>query len=441
MSSNSFEKNLSLANAILLNVNQFKFFGLLSYKLPKVSIKENPSKPQQAVAFTDGKAIYINPDKCTEPKHYVSIIIHELFHVIHGHCDPWRNQVKRNQYIWNIALDHCINRFVLELCKQRPDLCEFPCPGVFFEDVHATDPDITPEELYDKLVKNLKEQPGGGFKGKIPEGSTIDINADGSGTITTPDGQKIIVFPDFEEGQDGVSPEEMMNTARAAWNSDMMKDAKGSMPGSILRELDAAFKFKVDWRKLLEDAVMTALTRSEERVWTRRNIFIPNMVLPYVQDEPGKAVIVVAVDVSGSIGDAELKDAIAIIMSALTSERISRIMVIAHDTHVTFETEIRDTDSHDEVIAKCRQIKGGGGTSHTDVFRWTLENAVSPDSDETVCALFSVTDMYSDIEHCHDHFGPQLTFPVTYLTSGMCPDLSVYGAKVIPIEELKGSII
>jgi predicted metal-dependent peptidase len=121
---------------------------------------------------------------------------------------------------------------------------------------------------------------------------------------------------------------------------------------------------------------------------------------------------VVAVDTSGSIGQAELDRFAAEVQGILDAYDV-HLTVLYHDTEVT---EVEEWSPADGSI-KLRPI-GGGGTSHCCVFKWLEERGLDPN------CVICLTDLYTD-------FPPACpALPVLWAVVGDCPTHPPLGQRV-----------
>ena len=85
--------------------------------------------------------------------------------------------------------------------------------------------------------------------------------------------------------------------------------------------------------------------------------------------------IAVAIDASGSIGESMLKDFLSEIQSIMDSFPAYRIHVITFDTEV-YNPVLYNSDNLDSICDY--EVKGGGGTDFTAIFRYLKENEIEP---------------------------------------------------------------
>lgn len=117
---------------VLLN-NRYKLLDYAEKKgMPSIYDLLNKIEPcHDAIAQTDGKTIYINPEEFEKMnfQDQFFIIAHESLHIIYKHTDKtiYTTDKFKDRQLLNICQDVCINEYLLKRLKYRPN------DGVFLD--------------------------------------------------------------------------------------------------------------------------------------------------------------------------------------------------------------------------------------------------------------------------------------------------------------------
>ena len=106
-------------------------------RFPLIPVNNSDHVPTMA---TDGYHIFVNPSFCdelTEPE-IMGVLAHEVMHCLLGHIDRRGDRV---QSIWNKAIDHATNLFLLQMEFQLPK------EGLFDRKFLG----MTAEEIYEEI--------------------------------------------------------------------------------------------------------------------------------------------------------------------------------------------------------------------------------------------------------------------------------------------------
>ena len=162
---------------------------------------------------------------------------------------------------------------------------------------------------------------------------------------------------------------------------------RGKVPAGIERLIGGLHEEKIDWRSLLQRYIMNSIPYNHSYHHPHKKSISIGTYLPDIVKE--KIDIGICVDVSGSIGEGELKDFLSEIIGLAKAfqEKIS-MTIYFHETEINDEYEIENGN-----IEKIMDMKihGGGGTSHIQPFEHIRENLK-----ESKCVIF-LTDGYSDL--------------------------------------------
>ena len=472
---------LKKAEVLIRVKRELEYLGIISYGLNIYVVSmENIKKTsggRTTLGYTDGKNIVLAANPDVTPNELAFVICHEIIHVIGLHIGRTGG---RDPLIWNMCIDHCVNRALMEYAQR--DLLKVPPNLVFFEDIHKKNPAISPEELYAIMERDAakwnveifefdgngqpqkisggsgsgssdgdesdqKDESGGGSgsqskkskKSKKGGGSGDGESKPGDGNnslkgkrfakISNPKtGESYIVPLDGESDELEVKKncKSIAESARMLWNSQTIN--KGNMPGSIVQELESMFKLELPWDEILRRSVLYHSQKLEHKSWRERDFYTKCQILPGRAVGEDTQIAIFMIDSSGSVSDTDLKKFLGIVCGA--TYHYDKIVVIVHDYIVHMEEWFLDKPSEEEVFERIRKIKGRGGTSHKDAF-----DLVAKINEENLISMVVIsTDYCSDIEQIHRDYSWLKDLPMVFvLNSNAKVDLEDYDIKVIRV--------
>lgn len=331
---------------------------------------------------TDGKRLYYNPSfTCAlKPAEVLGVLAHEACHVANLHC---LRREGRDPLRWNLECDHVVNHIVSRL-------------GHLQLPAGAMDPiDDTPERLYEQQhCKPPKDNGGNGGDNGTPNGSDgQDPGGCGGVMDTTNDQGQPLSGAELEEAtaEAKLRVKRAMNAAKAA----------GKLPADMERHFNDVLAPVLPWREILARFV-AEITRDDytwrspnKRYMASTGMYLPDSRMPRI------ARIIFAVDTSGSMGDAQITEAIAEVNGCLeTSRALGR---------ATLSVAWCDTEVHEQELTDIGQAlpRGGGGTSFAPV--------IDHYADEDIAGIIYYTDGYCD-DFTRRSAPP--SFPVLWLLNG-----------------------
>ena len=318
---------------------------------------------------TDGFYIYINPDfsKKLNEEHLKGVLAHELLHNLLGHN---QRQGGRRRDIWHQAVDHATNLLLTELGFRlpKPNLCDPQYRGMSSEEIYR-------ELLKHNPVSSNEKDPDASWDVLLEPGTgSYSANQEGPENLTPLEQQRI---------RDGLQ-QEFKRELRA-----LSGKLPGNLSGFLEQELQKAQQAKIPWQSILARFV-SGLKRSDYRsfpfnkrhLW--RGIGLPSIGIP------GPEHLVVAVDTSGSMSSALLKQVLAEIDQIRVFSEC-RLTLIECDATIQ---KISDWEAWEDSTQAFSQwnFRGRGGTAFTPVFDWISKEieagSIAPD------ALIYCTDGY-----------------------------------------------
>lgn len=309
------------------------------------------------------------------------VFIHEILHLSFLHL---LRLGSRERLLWNIATDITANSIITQNNFNLPKGCFIPDSqdkinvfGQVIKDISTK----TAEQIYDEFnvkVMHIKMKGcGGNSNTQFPENAKHE-NYEGSF-------DNHIQSEGMSESEKRDEENLWKGRVEEAYTSAKMR---GDIPKGIERLIGKLHESQINWRTLLQRYILSYLPYDYTYSKPNKKSVSTGYYMPDYLKE--KIKVVVAVDVSGSIGQEELNDFISEVvgMARAYRERIT-FRFLSHDTEVQSNYLIENGN-----IEKIKQIqiKGGGGTSHISTFDYIKEK-----EKETKVAVF-FTDGYSDLE-------------------------------------------
>lgn len=310
---------------------------------------------------TDGRHFFYNSDFISklDDQELIFGFAHELGHIIFDHMTRRGDRIPA---VWNMAGDYCINNMLV-----RENIGRQITAVPILIDAKYTGK--TADEVYDDLMANAVEI-------KMTLDDHLDMDGeDGEGDS---DGDK-----DGDKDGNGRPKfksltEEEKKALRDEWREAVIQAAKnagaGNTPGDIKRLVKDITEPVMDLKDLLRIQFSGSLKSDYTWMKPNRKAWHTGAVLP--GQLPGEELdIVVALDVSGSIGDSMISDFLGMVQGALDQFTSYRIRVLSFDTSVTNVDEFTSDDGRD--ITEY-EMSGGGGTAFECVWQWMKDNEVQP---------------------------------------------------------------
>lgn len=404
---------------LLLFQKQLMFFGITATKF-KWKASDLDANIEGCVFFDVNKkdelvdkSIHINKqyieDDNFKTTNVVDIILHETMHVIHRHFTRGKNKKKE---IWAVATDHVIDRTIKKWNLSKPYV-----QYNIIKQLDNIHPNCTEEEAYEWLLNNQNK---------------INIDIDSSGQNGVPDKavvedqngnilQTSVIYNDSNQSpaeQDLIDKEidNFISDARAIHES--MKD-RGVESNTISQYLNQILKIEIPWETILRKAIKTnVIQKPTDRSWHKPNKFfrplghyLPGSALE--DDKDGVGVLILHIDSSASMSISDLKKGCYVIMESL--QYFEKIIVLVADIFIHQTQEFFKNEFNPFYQFIKNGIKGRGGTSHRDVFRWCQENIWNDNPDE-LSMFISFTDGFSDVEQVIQQFDWTKSCPIIFLS-------------------------
>jgi predicted metal-dependent peptidase len=312
-------------------------------------------------ACTDGRNTYygrkfVDKLKDSELK---GLILHENLHKAFRHTTVWKHLYKQSPQLANMACDFVINLMIHDSDPQGSNVT-LPEGGCLDEKYRGMDAG----EVFRTLMQQQK-QGGGSGKG---DGSGEGEQAGGSG------------FDEHDwESADEMSEDEKQTLAREV-DQALRQGAllAGKLNGNVPREITEAMEAKVNWKEVLRDFVNSICADKDNSTWRRpsrrwvdQDVYMPSAI--------GEAVgrIVVAIDMSGSIGQAEVGQFLGELLSICNHVQPEGIDLMYWDTEVCAHEKYDRGDY--EAIMTSTKPAGGGGTSADCIPKYIAQHKLNPE--------------------------------------------------------------
>lgn len=349
------EQRVQKSHVALMNDPKYCLYSGI-FMLGKTSVADDVP-----TACTDGRnvqygRVFVDKLKDNELK---GLILHENLHKAFRHTTVWKHLYKKQPQLANMACDYVINLMIHDSDPSGVNV-KLPEGGLLDEQYRGMDAG----EVFRKLEQQSK-QGGGSGKGN---GSGDGSQADGSG------------FDEHDwEGTDSMSEDEKQSLAREI-DQALRQGAilAGKLSGNVPREITEAMEAKINWREVLRDFVNSVCAdrdnstwRRPNRRWVDQNVYMPSVI--------GEAVgrIVVGIDTSGSIGQAEIGQFLGELLSICNHVQPEGIDLVYWDTAVAQHEKYDRGDF--EAIMSSTKPAGGGGTDPECVPQYLKAHKLEPE--------------------------------------------------------------
>jgi len=329
------------------------FFGNLATRLRLVNADE-----WCATAATDGRNFYYNSRfiDMLKPREIEFLFVHDVLNCVYDH---FGRRGDRDARLWNVANDFCVNA---DLKRHRVGEFITSVPCLYDAKYEGK----SSEEVYDDLYQNAERISIDDLIDRM-----LDEHMDGDG-----DGDG-----DGNGDQTGGRPR--MSTEERARVRDEIKEAMlsaaqtcdaGNLPLGVKRLIQDLTEPRMDWRELLR--MQLESTIKSDYTWLRssRKGWHVDAVMPGMRNTD-MIDIAVAIDMSGSISNAQGRDFLSEIRGIMEAFDSYRIHVFAFDTE-TYNPQQYDSENLNTIDEY--DLQGGGGTDFDCIFRYLRDHEIEP---------------------------------------------------------------
>jgi predicted metal-dependent peptidase len=350
------EQRVQKSHVALMNDPKYCLYSGI-FMLGKTEVRD-----EIPTACTDGRNTYYGRefvDKLSDPE-LKGLILHENLHKAFRHTTVWKHLYKKQPQLANMACDYVINLMIHD-SDPNGFAVKLPEGGLLDEKYRGMDAG----QVFRELEQQLKSNGSGNGKG------------DGSGDSQPQEGQGFDEH-DWESAEE-MSEDEKQQLAREV-DQALRQGAllAGKLSGNVPREISEAMEAKVNWREVLRDFVNSICADKDNSTWRRPNrrwvdqdVYMPSAV--------GEAVgrIVVGIDTSGSIGQAEIGQFLGELISICNHVQPEGIDLLYWDTAVAGH-EKYGRDEYEALMSSTKPA-GGGGTDPACVPKYLEQHKMNPE--------------------------------------------------------------
>lgn len=360
---------------LILGTGDEPFFGSIALGLELV-----PNRTLKSAA-TDGKTLWYNADwiETLDAEEAMGLFEHEVFHVGFKHGTLMREMIKEPDFdndVWQIACDQPINERLIKKGRKLPGI---PAYDPKYDGMSAIKTyRLMIEEL--AAASSLPQIPENGQQNgqSLPGQDQSSPSQDTSPDQDPSDKEQSLedfssdpnmcggIVPAMDKDNKPVDLEELLKAENdfkvkiINANRIIEKTHGMEVPDFVKEIVDANIKPQKTYQDELMD-IMELVTR-DDYSWSRPNIKYEGIYLPSLYEKK-VAELVVAVDTSGSVSDAELKVYGGEISGILEEFDGIEITVIYHSMNVTHVEVFHTDDLPIHLTARHR-----GGTCYKDTF-------------------------------------------------------------------------
>ena len=333
------------------------FFGNMATRLNLVN-----ADSWLTTAATDGRNFYYNSSfiVALPPKQVEFLFGHEILHNIYDHLGRTGS---RNHQLSNIAQDFVVNA---DLIDQKIGE-KITVVDILYDKKYAG---MSWEEVYDLLYEEQKNNKGSSSIDELIDKMLDDhlspSDEDPNGNSSKGNGKpKSLSEEERKKIRDEIK-EAMIASAQAA--------GVGGLPGGVKRLLKDLTEPQMDWRELLQQQIESTVKSDFSWIRPSRRSWHMDAIMPGLL--PGNQIdVVVAIDTSGSISNADLKLFCSEIKGIMDSYTEYKIRVLTWDTAVYNPQEFT---SDNMANIEEYEPQGGGGTEPHCVWDWLREHDIEP---------------------------------------------------------------
>jgi len=357
----SAEKNKIIEKLVTARVGlllRHPFFGNMATRLQLIDASD-----WCPTLATDGRKFYYNNEFVSKlkPKEAEFGFAHEVLHNVFDHLGR-RND--RDPNLSNIAADFTVNQILKdEKIGEVPSMIKIFQDNKYrgwsyeqvYEDLESRCTKININDLGELLDEHL-DGDGEGDSENGNDGEEIDGNGKGRPRLTAEERKKI---------RDEIK-EAMVAAAQNA--------GAGKLPAGIRRLISDFTEPKMDWRQLLRMNIQSIIKNNFSFNRPNRKSQHSGAVLPGMVNEE-TIDISVAIDMSGSITNAQAKDMISEVKGIMDEYTDFKLDLWCFDTQVYNYAQFTG-DNADEILDY--EVHGGGGTSFEVNWEFMKENGIEP---------------------------------------------------------------
>ena len=284
-----------------------------------------------------------------------ALVWHENGHVALKHILRFKPLMEKGQgQLVNIACDYVVNDMIVSTDDES--FVKLPKGGLYESKYH----DWSVNDILKDLQKMQEENPEQ-LQRQVGEGETLDEH-------------------DYENAEGGDTKESVEKLERLI--EEGMRQGQilaGKLGGDIPRSITDMLAPKVDWKDVLRDFIQSSMRGKDELTWRKFNKrhLANDIYLPSTEDE-SVGELVVALDVSGSIGGEVLNSFASELSSICVSTQPDKVRVLWWDTKVSSEQVFTVKDY--EHIKTLLKATGGGGTAPECIDKYLIDKNIKAEA-------------------------------------------------------------
>ena len=392
------ERRLQKAKITLMRNEKFALFsGILM--VGRTSVDDNI--PTACTNGRDEKYGRVFIKKLKDPE-LAFVVMHEGMHKAYRHLTTWKKLHDENSRLANAACDYVINlqlkdidpeERIIAMPKYREGVNKGKVMGLIDEKYRG----MNAKQVFDLLKQEYGD--GGGGEG------FDDHDWDGAKELSEEDKKKL------ERDIDQAIRQGLMAQQKIA----------GKGTGGISRELEELLQPKIDWREVLREFVKSTCRARDTSSWRRPNrrylstdTYMPSMIGQRVGH------LVIAIDTSGSIGNAELAEFLSEVKGIAEEVNPEKVDLLYWGTSVEQHEEYSESDVPN-IVSSTKPV-GGGGTAPSCISTYIAEKKLEPE------CIIVLTD-----GHVGDDWGSDWTAPLLWVITGGNKVMAATG-KTIHVE-------
>lgn len=352
--------------AVYTLFNNAMFYGqFIQGKVSKVPTKE--------LSYTDGINIRFGEkaDKLLNEKQFLFVLVHEVLHIMLGHCCKELNQEISNHSVANIVQDIVINS-ILKYNKENYGLEKYNYEIPKFVYNPPIDFTNTPWNIlynqYMEQIKDAKPFEEVSVTLENEKGETWTLNK----TIILPEGYKI-------EGTDGewyYNENCGLGTDETKLEMEMVRaknisEHYGDDAGRLYELIGKIFENKIDWKIIFRNAINKIINSSMTSYMSpKRNLLYSNIILPGKRKQKIRNCgdVNVFIDTSGSMSRKTLMEILGE-LEFITNKYKKEGRVYFWDTEIYEPITLKEVSRKEHI-----EVKGRGGTCVECVINTINEN-------------------------------------------------------------------
>jgi predicted metal-dependent peptidase len=341
------------------------FFGNMATRLRIAAADE-----WLPTAAVDGRNLYYNTQffNAMSNKEIEFVIAHEILHMVFDHLG---RRGDRNPMLYNIAADYIVNNtLVRDRIGEKPKIVD--C----FQDFKYDG--WTSEAVYDELFKEA-EKNGQEMLEQLGEmlDEHLDMDEEGADGDSDNGEEKDANGNNVSKKKPKFSKEtlkEIKDEIKEATMAAAQSAGAGNVPAGVQRMIQELTEPKMNWRELLRQQIQSTIkndytfSRPGRKGW-HTGAILPGMNFDETID------VCIALDMSGSIGNAQAKDFLGEIKGIMEEYKDYNIKLWCFDTDVYNEQDF-SADGGEDLLDY--EIYGGGGTDFMANWTYMKENDIQP---------------------------------------------------------------